>query len=191
MENGVEKFKVELKDEKYPYIKDTDIDVTRIGHRVDGKMIYISGRLVINENNEKYTYFERVNDFTLKLQNAKFTSTDKGTLVIKYEPNITLYLVEIPSGYRGNVTISFMSGVCNDTTVLQSERGSLGEVKHIFCNIEPNGKAEINYEISGRTGTAGYGRLIDLFGESLSGTIKIENNTIKIMEDEELDKLLD
>ena len=187
MENEKEKVQIELKDGKYPYLEDKNIDITNIGDRVRGKMIYVSSRFIYNENNEKVIEFERVNDFTLKLKNAKFTTTEKGTLVIKYEPNVELYLVEIPSGYRGGVYINHLSNTCTGTTVLQSERGSLGEVKHIWCNDQ----GEIDYKITGRTVTAGYGRLRRLFGESLSGSVKIENGEVKITEDKELDKLLD
>ncbi len=61
------------------------------------------------------------------------TVTEKGTLVIKYEEGSTLYIIEIPSGYRGSVNSQILSGECIETTVLQSPRGSLGEVKHLWC----------------------------------------------------------
>ena len=186
MKNMKEKIQVELKDGKYPYLEDKNINITNIGSKVRGKMIYISSRFVHNEKDEKFAEFNRINDFAIKLENAKLTETEKGTLVIKYEEGSTLYLVEIPSGYRGEVYINHLSNECIVTTVLQSERGSLGEIKHIWCNS----KGKVEYKITGRTGTAGYGKLINLFGESLSGTIKIENGEVKITEDEELDELI-
>ncbi len=97
------KVQVQLKDGKYPYFQDKELNITDIGEREKSYPIYISARLVKNENNEQYVEFEKVNEFTAKLMNAKMVKTEKGTLVIKYEPNAMLYIVELPSGYRGSV----------------------------------------------------------------------------------------
>ena len=187
MENEKEKVQIEMKDNKYAYMEDTSLNITNIGDRVKGKIIYVSSRFVHDESDEQVTEFKRINEIAIKLQNAKIVKTEKGTLVIKHEEGSTLYIIEIPSGYRGGVYINHLSNTCTGTTVLQSERGSLGEVKHIWCNDQ----GEIDYKITGRTVTAGYGRLRRLFGESLSGSVKIENGEVKITEDKELDKLLD
>jgi len=187
MENEKEKVQIEMKDGKYAYMEDTSLNITNIGDRVKGKMIYVSSRFVHNDSNEQVTEFKRINEIAIKLQNAKIVKTEKGTLVIKYEEGSTLYIIEIPSGYRGGVYINHLSNTCLATTILQSQRGSLGEIKHIWCNDQ----GEIDYKITGRTVTAGYGRLKTLYGESLSGTIKIENGEINITEDKELDRLLD
>jgi len=180
------KVKVEYKDQKYPYIQDKQINLTEIGDREKGRMIFISGRFVKTENNEKFIEFERINEFVVKLNNAKFTVTEKGTYVIKYEEGSTLYLVEIPSGYRGSANAKVISGECYESIILRSPAGSLGEVKHLWCN----GNAEISFSISGRTRTAGYGALTRLFGENLSGKIVIKDGQVNVIEDEQLDKLL-
>jgi flagellar basal body rod protein FlgG len=182
-----EKVQIELKDGKYAYMEDTSLNITNIGDRVKGKIIYVSSRFVHDDNGEQVTEFKRINEIAIKLQNAKLVKTEKNTLVIKYEEGSTLYIIEIPSGYRGEVFINHLSDTCMVTTILQSQRGSLGEIKHIWCNDQ----GEIEYKITGRTSTAGYGRLRTLYGESLSGNIKIENDTVKVKEDKELDKLLD
>jgi hypothetical protein len=175
-----------LRDEKYPYFESKDLIITNIGDRVRGRMIYLSGRFIKSENDEKFIEFERINNIAIKLQNAKIMKTEKGTLVVKFEQNSTLYVVEVPSGYRGSVRTEIINGECIETVILQSPRGSLGEVAHIWCNSN----AEIQYKITGRTATAGYGRLINYFGESLSGKISIEDGKVKVTFDEELDKLL-
>jgi hypothetical protein len=180
------KLQIQLKDEKYPYFEDKVLDITNIGFRTKGRLIYISGRFVQNgENGEKYVEFERISPIALKLVNAKITQTEKGTLIIKYEPNAVLYVIEIPSGYRGDVETQ-VSGECIKTVVLRSPAGSLGYVDHIWCN----GNAEIQYKISGKTRTAGYGRLIDYFGETLSGKIIVKDGRVEIIYDEQLDQLL-
>jgi len=180
------KISIQLKDQKYPYFEDKQLDLTGIGSRKRGRIIYVSGRFVRNNNNESYIEFESVNSIALKLENAKMTVTEKGTLVIKYEPNSVLYVLEIPSGFRGDVSVKVISGECHQTSVLMSPAGSLGYVKHLWCN----NNAEIEYKISGRTRTAGFGMLIHYFGENLSGKIKIENGEVKVIFDEELDQLL-
>jgi len=180
------KVQVEYKDQKYPFISDKDIDVTQIGCRERGRIIYVSGRFVKEENGEKFIEFERINEFIVKLNNAKFIVTEKGTYVIKYEESSTLYLIELPSGFRGSVETKILNGQCTETVVLRSPRGSIGEVKHLWCNSN----SEISYQISGRTRTAGYGYLTKLFGENLSGKIVIKDGQVNVIEDEQLDKLL-
>jgi len=180
------KLEVQLKDNKYPYFDSKNLNLTGIGFRTKGRIIYISGRFVITKNNEKFVEFRRIHNIAVVLSDAKMMRTEQGTLVIKYEPNSTLYLIEIPSGFRGSVETQVLSGECVETTVLRSPAGSLGYVDHIWCN----GDAEIKYKITGRTGTAGYGNLINLFGDNLSGIIKIKNNKVEIIYDEQLDQLL-
>jgi len=180
------KVQVQFKDSKYPYFEDKNLDVTGIGDRTRGRIIYISGRFVKDENGEKVIEFERISPIALRLLNAKFTSTEKGTLVIKNEQNSMLYLIEVPSGYRGSADVKVLNGDCVETSILMSPAGSLGVVDHIWCN----GDAEIQYSISGRTRTVGYGRLVDYFGENLSGKIRIQNDKVEVIFDEELDKLL-
>jgi hypothetical protein len=180
------KVPVEIKEGKYPFFEDTNLDITRIGEREKGRVIYISGRFIKSEEGEKYIQFERVNEFSVKLDNAKIVVTEKGTVTIKYEPNAELYIIELPSGYRGYIENEILSGECNETKILRSPRGSLGTVKHIWCNSN----AEIQYKIRGRTITAGYGRLTHLFGESLSGKVIVKDGKVSIKEDEELDNLL-
>jgi hypothetical protein len=180
------KVQIQFKDNKYPYFEDKDLDITGIGSRKRGRIIYVSGRFVKEKDGKNYIEFEPINSIALKLINAKMIQTEKGTLVIKYEPNSVLYVLEIPSGYRGSSDVEILNGDCQKTEVLMSPAGSLGEVKHIWCN----GNAEIQYKISGRTRTAGFGYLTQYFGENLSGKIKIENEKVEVIFDEELDKLL-
>jgi len=181
-----EKVQVQLKDNKYPYFEDKQLDITGIGSRKRGRIIYVSGRFVKSNNDGSFIEFESISPIALKLQNAKMTVTEKGTLVIKYEPNSILYVIEIPSGFRGDVSVKVLNGECHQTSVLMSPAGSLGYVKHLWCN----NNAEIEYKISGRTRTAGFGMLTHYFGENLSGKIKIENGKVDIIYDEELDQLL-
>ena len=180
------KVQVQYKDNKYPFFEDKMLNVTEIGDRVRSRIIYVSGRFVKNDNNGSYIEFEQISPIVVKLQNAKMIVTEKGTLVIKYEEGSTLYVVEIPSGYRGSANVKILNDNCIETNVLMSPAGSLGIVNHIWCN----GNAEIQYKISGRTRTAGFESLRDLFGENLSGKIKIENDKVEVIFDEELDKLL-
>jgi len=180
------KIPINIKDEKYPYIDDITLNLTEIGSRKRGRPIYMSIRFVQSEGNEKFVEFERISPITLMLTNAKMIQTEKGTLVIKYEENSTLYAIEIPSGFRGSVSIEVTSGECYKSYVLMSPAGSLGEVVHMWCN----GDAELQYKINGRTRTAGYGQLINLFGENLSGKIIVKNNKVEVVHDEELDKLV-
>ncbi len=184
------KVKIELRDGKYPYFMDKNLDLTEVGDREKSYPIYISARLVKNENNEQYVEFNRVNEFTAKLMNAKMVRTEKGTMVIKHEPNSTLYVIELPSGYRGSVETKILNGECYESVILRSPRGSLGEVKHLYCNYINDKPIGIQYQISGRTRTVGYGYLLKLFGERLSGFIIIINNMVKIIFDEQLDQLL-
>jgi len=180
------KVQIQFKDNKYPYFEDKDLNITDIGSRKRGRIIYISGRFVKEKDGKNYIEFEPISSIALKLTNAKIMQTEKGTLVIKYEPNSTLYVIEIPSGYRGGIDTKFLNGECIESNVLMSPAGSLGVVDHIWCN----GNAEIQYKISGRTRTAGFGRLIDYFGENLSGKIMIKDGKVEVIFDEELDKLL-
>ena len=180
------KLQIQLKDGKYPYFEDKLLNLTDIGSRKRGRIIYISGRFVKNDGNGSFVEFESISSIALKLENAKMIQTEKGTLVIKYEPNSTLYLIEIPSGFRGDVSVKVLSGECQQTSVLMSPAGSLGYVKHLWCN----NNAEIEYKISGRTRTVGFGMLPHYFGENLSGKIIVKDGKVDIIFDEELDKLL-
>jgi len=175
------KIGVGMKDDKYPYLDDKNINLTNL-RGVRGRPIYFSARL-INANN---VTLKRLNEFTAKLDNAKIVRTEKGTLVVKYEEGSTLYLVEIPSGYRGSVNVEVVNGDCQISEVLISPRGSLGEIKHVWCN----GNAVIKYKITGRTSTVGYGKLRDLYGENLEGTVTVEGGKVSVVFDEELDKLI-
>jgi len=180
------KVPVHIKDEKYPYLDTKELNLTDIGNRVRGRIVYLSGRLVKNGENGRFVEFDMVSPIALKLSNAKMVRTEKGTLVIKYEENATLYLIEIPSGFRGSVSVEVKTGECYRSEVLRSPAGSLGEVAHIWCN----GNVELQYEIGGRTRTAGYGSLVNLFGENLSGKILIKDGKVEVIYDEELDSLL-
>jgi len=180
------KVQVELKENKYPFYKDQNLNITEIGERERSYPIYLSSRFVQEENGEKFIEFQRINEFVVKLDNAKLVQTEKGTMVIKFEPNAVLYIIELPSGYRGDVYNKTINGECYESVILRSPKGSLGIVKHLYCN----GNAEMQYEITGRTRTAGYHSLESLFGENLSGKILIQNGQVKVIFDEELDKLL-
>ena len=175
------KIEVGMKDDKYPYLDDKNINLTNL-RGVRGRPIYLSARFV----NANTVTLRRINEFSAKLDNAKIVKTERGTLVVKYEEESTLYLVEIPSGYRGSVSIEVVKGDCQVSEVLTSPRGSLGEIKHVWCN----GNAVIKYKITGRTSTVGYGKLRDLYGENLEGTVTIEEGKVSVVFDEELDKLI-
>jgi len=180
------KLQVQYKDSRYPYFEDKNLNITNIGDRVRSRIIYVSGRFIKTNGQIDYIEFEQISPIALKLSNAKIVQTEKGTLVIKNEQNSVLYIVEIPSGYRGSVDVKVLNGNCVETSILMSPAGSLGEVRHIWCN----GNAELQYKISGRTRTVGYGRLVDYFGENLSGKIVIKDGNVQVIFDEELDKLL-
>jgi len=175
------KIEVGMKDDKYPYLDDKNINLTNL-RGVRGRPIYLSARFV----NANTVTLRRINEFSAKLDNAKIVKTERGTLVVKYEEESTLYLVEIPSGYRGSVSIEVVKGDCQVSEVLTSPRGSLGEIEHVWCN----GDAVIKYKITGRTTTVGYGRLRNLYGENLEGTVTIEEGKVSVVFDEELDKLI-
>jgi len=175
------KIEVGLKDGKYPYVDDKNINLTNL-RGVRGRPIYLSSRFI----DANTVTLKRINEFSAKLDNAKILRTEKGTLVVKYEEGSTLYLVETPSGYRGSVTIEVVKGDCQVSEVLTSPRGSLGEIKHVWCN----GNTTIKYKITGRTSTVGYGKLRDLYGENLEGTVTIEEGKVSVVFDEELDKLI-
>jgi len=175
------KIEVGLKDGKYPYVDDKTVSLTTHSG-VRGRLIYLSSRFV----NGNTVTLKRINEFVAKLDNAKILKTEKGTLVIKHEEGSTLYLIEIPSGYRGSVSIEVTKGDCQISEVLTSPRGSLGEIKHVWCN----GNSTIKYKITGRTTTVGYGRLREMYGENLNGTVIIEGGKVNVVFDEELDKLI-
>ena len=177
---------VQLKDNKYPYFNSENLDLTGIGDRQRGRIIYVSGRFVRSEGDEKFIEFERINTIAVKLNDAKVIKTEKDTVVLKYQQNSVVYLVEIPSGYRGDIETNILVGECIKTVILQSPRGSIGVVEHIWCNTD----AEIQYRISGRTRTVGYTHLTDLFGENLSGKIMIKDGKVEMVYDEQLDQLL-
>ena len=175
------KVEIGLKDGKYPYIDDKYLNLNNL-RGVRGRIIYLSSRFVIDNT----VTLNRIHDFVVSLNNAKIVKTEKGTLVVKYEEGSTLYLVEIPSGYRGSVNVEVIKGDCQISEVLTSPRGSLGEIEHVWCN----GNATIKYKITGRTSTVGYGKLRDLYGENLEGTVTIEEGKVSVVFDEELDKLI-
>jgi len=175
------RIEIGLKDGKYPYVDDKNVNLTNLSG-VRGRLIYLSSRFV----NGNTVTLKRLNEFTARLDNAKILKTEKGTLVIKYEEGSVLYVVEIPSGYRGSVNVEVVKGNCEISEILTSPRGSLGEIKHVWCN----GDATIKYKITGRTRTAGYGRLREMFGENLEGTVIVEGAKVNVVFDEELDKLI-
>jgi len=177
---------IELKDQKFPFFMDYKLNITEIGDREKSYPIYVSGRFVQEKDGERFIEFEQISPIAVRLENAKIVRTEKKTMVIKYEPNAVLYIIELPSGYRGSANVKILSGECYESVILRSPAGSLGEIKHVWCN----GNSEIQFSISGRTRTAGYGSLLKLFGENLSGKILIQNGQVKIVYDEELDKLL-
>jgi len=175
------KIEIGLKDGKYPYIDDKHLNLNNL-RGVMGRIIYLSSRFVIDNT----VTLKRIHDFVVSLNNAKIVKTEKGTLVIKYEEGSTLYVIEIPSGYRGSVNVEVVNGDCQISEVLTSPRGSLGEIKHVWCN----GDTTIKYKITGRTSTVGYGKLRDLYGENLEGTVTVEGGKVSVVFDEELDKLI-
>jgi len=175
------KIEIGLKDGKYPYIDDKHLNLNNL-RGVMGRIIYLSSRFVIDNT----VTLKRIHDFVVSLNNAKIVKTEKGTLVIKYEEGSTLYVMEIPSGYRGSVNVEVVNGDCQISEVLTSPRGSLGEIKHVWCN----GDTTIKYKITGRTSTVGYGKLRDLYGENLEGTVTVEGGKVSVVFDEELDKLI-
>jgi len=107
------KIEIGMKDGKYPYVDDKNINLTNL-RGVRGRPIYLSARFV----NANTVTLKRINEFAAKLDNAKIVKTEKGTLVVKYEEGSTLYLVEIPSGYRGSVGIEVVKGDCQVSEVL-------------------------------------------------------------------------
>jgi hypothetical protein len=177
---------VKYKEGNIPYFEDTDLTVVRedmYRSRERGRIIYVSGRLV----QDGKVIFKRVPPVAAVLENAQMVQTEKGTLVIKYVPGSILYVLEVPSGFRGDAIVS-VEKPCITTTILRSQRGSLGEVAHVWVN---GGNCKVRYKITGRTGTAGYEYLPRLFGENLEGEIVLENGHVTVIFDDELRKILE
>jgi hypothetical protein len=173
------KVTVSLKDEKFPYFYDDQINIIdAFINRGKRTYIFVSGRFVKQEGEKKYIEFERVNRFGLKLDNAKLVRTEKGTLVIRHEPGSTLYVVEIPSGKGGRVEYEIKSGECYEIT----PKGQFGYFLHLYCN----GNAEISYKID----TWSYEYLGEIFGRNLDGVIKVKDGKIEVLFDEEVDRLV-
>jgi len=189
MQTGTEtrkiKFRVYVKDDAYYFLDEREMFITGVGHIEPRywKRIWVSSRLVMHEGNDLYLYARQLGDIGVAIDNAEFVYTEKRSLVIKYKPGSTVVMVEVPSGYRGGVRIDFPGGAkgCLITGLDRSPAGSLGEVDHVWCNLQPGETREIKYNINGRTSTAGYGSLPDIFGEELEGRIIITDNSIKII----------
>jgi hypothetical protein len=156
------KVEVKMKEGKYPYIEDKDVSLISV-NGVKGRPIYLSSKFVYGNT----VTLKRIHDFVAKLDDAKILMTGKGTLVIKYEKNSTLYLIEIPSVCRSSIYVEVDKGDCYTTEVLTS---LLGEVKHVWCN----GNATVKYEITSRTST---------------GAVNVEEGKVNVIFDDELDKL--
>jgi hypothetical protein len=181
----VEKYRVELKywNDQYPFYYSSDIDVTGVGHPSNnGDPLFVNKRFVKNDENGNYMEFEVVSPIGLRLENAKIIRTKKGNLVVVPEPGSELYVVEIPSGYRGNLKVKVLKGQCEQAGV----GIDLNWKAHLYCN----GSAEIEFAIGGRTRTASYEKLEDLFGDKLTGKIRVGNGKVVVVPDEELDQLL-
>ena len=177
---------VKYKEGNIPYFEDTDLTVVRedmYRSRERGRIIYVSGRLV----QDGKVIFKRVPPVAAVLANAQMVQTEKGTLVLKYAPGATLYVLEVPSGFRGDAYAT-VDGACIKTTILRSQRGSLGEVSHVWVN---GGNCKVRYKITGRTGTAGYEYLPKLFGENLEGEIVLQDGRVSVIFDDELRKILE
>ena len=177
---------VSLKEGKYPFFSDMDLEVIEQGRytsREVGRPIYISGRLISNGK----VIFERINQIAAKLNNAQILRTEKGTLVLKHVPGAVLYIIEIPSGFRGGVYAN-VEGECVETTILRSPRGSIGEVIHIWIN---GGECKVKYKITGRTYTAGYEFIPRLFGGTMEGEIVLQDGNVSINYDSELERILE
>jgi hypothetical protein len=181
----VETYRVEIRywNDQYPFYYSKDIDVTGVG-RVsnNGDLIFVNKRLVKNDENGNYMEFEVVSPIGLRLKDAKTVRTKKGNLVVVPEPGSELYVVEIPSGYRGDLRVNVLEGQCEQAGVAID----LNWKAHLYCN----GSAEIEFAIGGRTRTVRYEKLEDLFGEDLTGKIRVGNGKVVVVPDEELDQLL-
>jgi len=177
---------VKYKEGNIPYFEDTDLTVVKedmYNGRERGRIIYVSGRLV----QDGKVIFKRIPPVAAALEKAQIVRTEKGTLVLKYSPGARLYVIEIPSGFRGSVYTK-VEGACIETAILRSQRGSLGEVAHIWVN---NINCKVGYRITGRTYTAGYEYLPRIFGESLEGEIILQDGRVSVIFDEELQRILE
>ena len=175
---------VEMKEGKFPYIEDVNLEIIEEGRytaREEGRPVYVSGRLVHGGK----IVFERINPIAVRLKDAQIIRTEKGTLVIKHAPGATLYVIEIPSGFRGGVYTE-VEGECLRSTILRSPRGSIGEIAHIWVN---GGNCRIRYKITGRTYTAGYEFIQRIF-HTMEGKIILQDGQVRVVFDEELEKLL-
>ncbi len=170
--------------EQYPYINDTGVNLTGIGYRERGRIIYLSSRLIqkyeVNNSMIDVLPIERLNEFVGLIKDAVMVKTEKGTYIMKYQEGAKLYIIEIPSGFRGGVATEILKGNCLESVILQSGSGRLGIVDHLWCN----GDSEIKYSISGRTRTSGYGYLTDIFGESLEGIVRIQNESVRLVSED-------
>jgi hypothetical protein len=177
---------VQYRDGKYPYIEDLDLEIIREGRytaREVGRPIYISGRLI---NNGK-VFFKRISQIAVALDNAQIVRTEKGTLIIKYVPGATLIVIEVPSGFRGEVYLPRLEGPCHESCILRSGAGRIGCLLHVWCN----GDAKMQYRITGRMYTAGYEFITKLFGEALEGEIVLQGGNVRIIFDEEMERILE
>jgi len=176
---------VKYRDDKFPYIDDTDLTVVYedlYRNRERGRVIYVSGRLVVDGK----VVFKRVPPVVAILENAQIVQTEKGTLVLRYAPGASVYVLEVPSGFRGDAIVS-VEKPCITTTILRSQRGSLGEVAHVWVN---GGNCKVRYKITGRTGTAGYEYLPRIFGENLEGEIVLQDGRVSVIFDEDAERIL-
>jgi len=192
------KFRVYVKDDTFFYLDERELFLTGIGSIEPRywKRIWISSRFVTREDNELWIYAKRINDIAVVFPNAELVTTEKRSVILKFKPGSTVVLLEIPSGFRGGVRIDFPGGAkgCLITGLGRSPAGAIGEVDHVWCNVEPGETREIKYNISGRTSTSGYGSLPDLFGEELEGRIIISQTQIRVIPaglDAGLDELKD
>jgi hypothetical protein len=139
------KRKVKRNDQGFGYLKFVSGPHDRTKTRV-----WVHNLLIKKENDEEFVDFP--------IQNAIIDQTQKGSLVMRpHSGGCNIFLVELPSGYRGNSVIKNIFcgpgcleawGVANGQTY-HSELGNLGETAWAIVNAD--GPIDVFARVTGRS----------------------------------------
>jgi len=140
---------------KYKQSEGKTFPYTDIGSEFHSRIsfrLWISKKLEISFEKKDISYSRTPNIkniLTFPIKHAKITKTQKGTLILKQDPEYSVYNIYIEAEHRGKSCFKILSPtISNDDIfpykIYHSQRGSLGVSSGALVNIK--GSAPIKYQ---------------------------------------------
>lgn len=145
------------------------IEVGRKQYRKPDLLVWISSKFLSQAIESENRFGRKMILLQFPVNNAKITKTERGSIVLKYEPGWKTFNVEIQPGFRGRGELEILEPQDDSRiaryVIYKSEIGSKGVGQGALISIQPSERIRYRWLKSGR-----------LYGNPPTGVVEIDYN---------------